>query len=231
MLNNGGGLPWIAKLCYVLLGICLIPAGALADDSLDSLGNISLENLGDVVTSVSKRPEDSFRAAAAVYVITNEDIKLSGATHIAEVLRGVPGLDVAQIDANDWAISSRGFNGEFSDKLLVLVDGRTIYTPLFAGVYWDIQNMPLEDIERIEVIRGPGAALWGANAVNGVINIITKSAADTQGNYLNQIDGNQARSLTDVRYGGKTDDDIYYRAYAMNDLRAATPTSTGAERQ
>jgi len=162
-----------------------------------------------------------------VYVISNEDIKLSGATHIAEVLRGVPGLDVARFDSSNWAISSRGLNGFYANELLVLVDGRTIYTPLFSGVYWDIQNMPLDDIERIEVIRGPGASLWGADAVNGVINIITKRAADTQGTYVNQIVGTEDRSLTDVRYGGKVGDDLYYRVYAKNDERAAMPTVNG----
>jgi len=197
--------------------------------SNSDLDNTSLESLGNIVTSVSKKPEDSFRSPAAIYVITNEDIKLSGATHIAEVLRGVPGLDVARFDSSNWAISSRGFNGFFSNELLVLVDGRTIYTPLFAGVYWDIQNMPLEDIERIEVIRGPGASLWGSNAVNGVINIITKNAADTQGAYASTLAGNQDRSITDVRYGGKISDDGYYRVYGMYDDRAETKTSTGAD--
>jgi len=218
----------IQKFTYALMiSVFALPAVAMADDTLNKLDNMSLANLSNVVTSVSKTPEDSFRAAAAIYVITNDDIKLSGATHVAEVLRGVPGLDVAQIDSSDWAISSRGFNGEFSNKLLVLVDGRTIYTPLFSGVYWDIQNMPLEDIDRIEVIRGPGAALWGSNAVDGVINIITKSAADTQGTYANEVVGNQARSLTDVRYGGKINDNGYYRVYAKFDDRAAMPLQSG----
>ena len=214
----------------LLISVFAAPTGALAadtDNPLGNLGDMSIQNLGNVVTSVSKKPEDSFRSAAAVYVISNEDIKLSGATHIAEVLRGVPGLDVARFDSSNWAISSRGLNGFYANELLVLVDGRTIYTPLFSGVYWDIQNMPLDDIERIEVIRGPGASLWGADAVNGVINIITKRAADTQGTYLNQVAGNQDRSLTDVRYGGKVGDDLYYRVYAKNDLREGTPTVDG----
>jgi len=216
------------KLGYALLaGVFSLPVNAMAEEQIPDLGNLSLASLGNIVTSVSKKPEDSFRAAAAIYVITNEDIKLSGATHIAEVLRGVPGLDVSQIDSSDWAISSRGFNGEFSNKLLVLVDGRTIYTPIFSGVYWDIQNMPLEDIERIEVIRGPGASLWGSNAVNGVINIITKSAADTQGTYASTLVGTQDRSITDVRYGGKINDNGYYRIYAKYDDREATPVQGG----
>ena len=127
------------RLTYTLLiSVFASPAGALADDgqSIDDLGKLSLESLGNIVTSVSRKPEDSFRSAAAIYVITNDDIKASGATHIAEVLRGVPGLDVARFDSSNWAISSRGFNGLFANKLLVQVDGRTIYTPLFSGVYF-----------------------------------------------------------------------------------------------
>lgn len=192
--------------------------------TINDLGNLSLENLGEIVTSVSRKPEDSFRSAAAIYVITNEDIKLSGATHIAEVLRGVPGLDVARFDSSNWAISSRGFNAFFSNKLLVQVDGRTIYTPLFSGVYWDIQNLPLEDIDRIEIIRGPGATQWGANAVNGIINIITKDAAATQGLYASTLVGTEDRSITDIRYGGKINDHIYYRTYAKYDNRDDTKT-------
>lgn len=210
-----------------ILGALVMPELAHAENvtSVDDINNLSLESLGNIVTSVSRKPEDSFRAAAAIYVITNDDIKISGATHIAEVLRGVPGLDVAQVDASDWAISSRGFNGVFANKLLVQVDGRTIYTPLDAGVYWDVQNIPLEDVERIEVIRGPGATQWGSNAVNGIINIITKSATATQGIYASTLAGNQDHSITDVRYGGKIGKDIYYRTYAEFSDRASTPVS------
>lgn len=209
----------------LLISVFALPAAALADNAgIDDLGKLSLESLGNIVTSVSRKPEDSFRAAAAIYVITNDDIKASGATHVAEVLRGVPGMDVARVDASNWAISSRGFNGLFANKLLVQIDGRTIYTPLFAGVYWDIQNLPLEDVDRIEVIRGPGATQWGANAVNGIINIITKSSAATQGVYVSTLAGNQDRSITDVRYGGKLGDNAYYRTYGEFTDRAATPT-------
>lgn len=216
-------------ITFALLGMVSFPAIVLAEEELDDLGNLSLESLGNIVTSVSKKPEDSFRSAAAIYVLTNEDIKLSGATHIAEALRMVPGLDVARFDSSNWAISSRGFNAFFANKLLVLVDGRTIYTPLFSGVYWDIQNLPLEDIDRVEVIRGPGASLWGANAVNGIINIITKSAADTQGIYASTAVGNEDKLITDLRYGGKLNNDMYYRAYAKYDNRDSTRTLTGAD--
>lgn len=148
------------------------------------LRKLSLESLMDIsIFSVSKREESSFEAAAAVYVISREDIRRSGAQNIPEALRMVPGLEVASIDANKWAITSRGFQERFSNKLLVLIDGRSVYTPLFSGVYWDVQDTLLEDIDRIEVIRGPGGTLWGANAANGVINIITKKASETQGAY------------------------------------------------
>ena len=146
------------------------------------LADLSLEELMDIeITSVSKKEERLFDTAAAVYVLTNEDIRRSGATSIPEALRMVPGLQVAQINAHSWAISSRGFNNEFANKLLVMIDGRSVYSPLFAGVFWDVQHVMLEDVERIEVIRGPGGTLWGANAVNGIINIITKDSSETQG--------------------------------------------------
>src|SRR5208282_1838696 len=143
---------------------------------------VSIENLMNMeVTSVSKKEQKLSQVAAAIFVITQEDIRSSGALNIPDLLRMVPGLDVAQIDGSTWAISARGFNLQFANKLLVLIDGRAVYTPLFGGVNWDAQDIPLEDIERIEVIRGPGGAVWGANAVNGVINIITKKAEDTRG--------------------------------------------------
>jgi len=138
---------------------------------------LSLEQLGNVeVTTVSKEPEQIWKTPAAIFVLTQEDIRRLGATSIPEALRLVPGVDVSQVDSNHWSIAIRGFAGQFSKSLLVLIDGRSVYTPLFSGVYWDVQNLLLEDVERIEVIRGPGGTIWGANAVNGVINIITKSA-------------------------------------------------------
>src|SRR5712692_4605512 len=155
-----------------------------AQDTLSApeLKKRSLEELMEMdITSVSKRAEPLFEAAAAVYVITADDIKRFGAKSIPEALRLAPNMQVAQVDSRKWAISARGFNSTTSNKLLVLIDGRTVYTPLFSGVFWDVQEVPLADIERIEVISGPGATLWGANAVNGVINVITRDSKDTQG--------------------------------------------------
>jgi iron complex outermembrane receptor protein len=194
-------------LMFVCLGLhCQAQQPDLMDRSLEDLMNIQ-------VTSVSKKEQKISQAAAAIFVITQEDIWRSGATNIPDLLRMVPGVDVAQINANSWAISARGFNHQFSDKLLVLIDGRTAYTPLFAGVYWDTQDVPLEDIDRIEVIRGPGATVWGANAVNGVINIITKSAADTQGGLLVAGGGTQELALATAQYGGKIGQDTSYRVF------------------
>jgi iron complex outermembrane receptor protein len=153
--------------------------------SLSALKQMSVEQLMDIeVTSVSKRPEKLSEAASAIQVITGDDIRRAGATSIPEALRLASNLEVAQIDSRQWAITARGFNNVFADKMLVLIDGRSVYTPLYAGVYWDVQDTMLEDLDRIEVISGPGATQWGANAVNGVINITTKSAKDTQGGLL-----------------------------------------------
>ena len=142
---------------------------------------MNIEDLMNIkVTSVSKREQKLSRTAAAIFVITQEDIRRSGATSIPDVLRIVPGLDVGQINGSTWAISARGFNQQFSNKMLVMIDGRVVYTSLFAGVFWDnISDFPLEDIARIEVIRGPGGTIWGANAVDGVINILTRSCCTT----------------------------------------------------
>ena len=188
---------------------------ALAQDSTSDLMELSLEELMNIsVTSVSKKEQILFEAAAAIYAITQDDIRRSGVTSIPEALRMVPGMQVAQIDANKWAISARGFNFRFATKLLVLIDGRSVYTPLFSGVFWDVQDLMLEDIDRIEVIRGPGATLWGANAVNGIINIITKSANETQGVLFSTGGGNEERGFGAIRYGGRLGENAYYRVYA-----------------
>jgi iron complex outermembrane receptor protein len=179
------------------------------------------------ITSVSKKEQKTSQAPGAIFVINQDDIRRSGALNIPDLLRMVPGLDVAQIDAGKWAISARGFNGQYSDKLLVLVDGRTVYTPIFAGVFWDSQNVPLDTIERIEVIRGPGAAVWGSNAVNGVINIITQNAGDTQGGYLSAGIGNIATGSETLRYGGKIRGLGAYRVYAEGFHYDSLPTLEG----
>jgi iron complex outermembrane recepter protein len=168
------------------------------------------------VTSVSKQESTIGHSAAAIFVITPEMIRRSGATCIPEALRMAPGLEVARVDQNKWAISSRGFNARYDSKLLVLIDGRTVYTPVFSGVYWDTQDVLLEDVERIEVIRGPGGTLWGSNAVNGVINVITKKAKDTQGAYVMAGGGTEEKMTDGVRYGGRIGDDGHYRVYGKH---------------
>jgi iron complex outermembrane receptor protein len=178
------------------------------------LTKLSLEELMNIeVMSAAKKEQKLSDVSAAMYVITPEEIRRSGATNIPEALRLVPGVSVARIDSNKWAISARGFNGFFANKLLVLIDGRSVYTPLFSGVYWDVQDTLLEDIDRIEVIRGPAGALWGANAVNGVINIVTKNADETQGGLLTAGGGNEERGFGEFRYGSKFGDNVALRVY------------------
>lgn len=187
--------------------------------SLDSnpgtdLTEMSLEELMNLeVTSVSKKAEPILQAPSAVYVITQDDIHRSGATSVPDALRMVPGVHVGRIDANKWAVSVRGFNGSFANKLLVLIDGRSVYTPWFSGVYWDVQDVVLDDIERIEVIRGPGATLWGANAVNGVINIITKSTQQTQGAQASLNVGSKDRGTATFRFGRALSDAASLRVW------------------
>src|SRR6266849_1518828 len=180
----------------------------------DNLKQLSLEQLGKIeVTTASKEPVQATRTPAAIYVITQEDIRRSGASSIPEVLRLVPAVEVARIDSGKWSIGVRGFGSRLSRSVLVLIDGRTVYTPLFAGVYWDVQDTLLEDIERIEVIRGPGGTIWGANAVNAVINIITKSAKDTHGILASTGGGNIDQGFVNFRYGGGKGKDFHYRVY------------------
>ena len=193
------------------------------------LTQLSLEDLMNTkVTSVSKKEQSLSRTAAAIFVISAEDIRRSGATNIPDLLRMVPGVDVAQIDANTWAISVRGLNGRFSNELLVLVDGRNVYTPSFGGVLWDTLNLPLEDIERIEVIRGPGGTIWGANAVNGVINIITKKATETQGGVVVAGGGNLDQAFGTVQYGGGLGKGTEYRVYTKYFNQDHMPGSGGS---
>jgi iron complex outermembrane receptor protein len=198
----------------------------------DNLKQLSLEELMNLeVTSVSKQPKTLLQAASAIQVITGEDIRRSGATSIPEALRLADNLEVAQENSHDWAISARGFNANLANKLLVLIDGRAVYSPLYGGVLWNVQDYLLEDIDRIEVISGPGGTLWGANAVNGVINIITKSAKDSQGLYAQAAGGDELKELGGVRYGAELAQDVYLRVYGKYVDRGDEETSSGANAQ
>jgi iron complex outermembrane receptor protein len=197
------------------------PAAKFKKMSLDELMNVE-------VTSVAKRESTVGQSPAAIFVVSQEDIRRSGATSIPEALRSVPGLEVAQTNSNNWAISARGFNSTGANKLLVLIDGRSVYDPLTGGVNWDVQNTVMQDLDRIEVIRGPAGALWGENAVNGVINIITRSAKDTQGLLITAIGGTEDRAFGDVRYGWKICDDAYARVYVKHFERDQTLLPSGA---
>lgn len=187
------------------------------------LTTTSIEDLMNMeVTSVSKKEQKSSQVAAAIFVITQEDIRRSGATNIPDLLRMVPGMDVAQINGSTWAIGSRGFNQQYANKLLVMVDGRSVYSPTFSGVFWDTIDLPLFDIERIEVIRGPGGTIWGANAVTGVISIFTKKAAETSGTLVEAGAGNLQQGFGAVQYGGtagkKTDFRVYTKYFNQNHM-------------
>ena len=192
-----------AGLLAAMLATNCPPVRAQQQQKSPDLTQKSLEDLMNMeVTSVSKKAEKLSRTASAVFVITQEDIRRSGAQSIPDALRMVPGMDVAQIDANTWAITARGFNDRFANELLVLLDGRSVYTFSFGGVYWDVLDLPLEDIQRIEVIRGPGGSTWGTNAVNGVVNIISKKASDTHGGLVTGGGGTVQQGFGTVQYGG-----------------------------
>jgi iron complex outermembrane recepter protein len=213
---------FIRLTCLIVLSLPPI-GGVLHAQQSHDLASLSVDDLMNVeVTSVSRKGQKLSDTAAAVFVISQDDIRRSGATSIPEVLRIVPGMDVARINGNIWAISARGFNGRFANKLLVLIDGRSVYTPLFSGVYWDVQDTLLEDIDRIEVIRGPGGTLWGANAVDGIINIITKHAIETQGALVSAGGGTVEGSTISGRYGAALGHNGYYRAYAKSFDRPAS---------
>jgi len=205
--------------CALVTYWCLLfsfygSASAGDELSVKQLADLSLEELSAIeVTSVSKSAENLQSAAAAITVISNEDIRRSGATSIPEALRYVPGINVAREGSSEWAVSSRGFSSVNSEKLLVLTDTRSIYTPLFSGVLWDVQDYLLEDVDRIEAIRGPGASLWGSNAVNGVVNITTKRAQDTQGMLFETSLGTEDRVIAAARYGGTFENGASYRIF------------------
>jgi iron complex outermembrane recepter protein len=223
-----------ALLIASLLLACAARARAETSDDARAgeLRQLSLEQLMNVeVTSVAKEPQKLLRAPAAIQVITSEDIRRSGATSLPEALRLADNLEVAQENAHDWAISARGFDANLANKLLVLIDGRAVYTPLYGGVLWNVQDYLLEDIDRIEVISGPGGTLWGANAVNGVINIITKAARNTQGVYASAAAGNRVDELASARYGGELAPDVYWRVYGKYTDLADEVTSTGVSAQ
>lgn len=206
----------------------LMAYGVMGQDN-DEI-KLSLDKLFSLkVTSVSGTAMDLKKSPAAIYVITTDDFKKQGHRTIADALRAVPGFHVRKIAANKWAISARGDNGRFANKLLVLIDGRSVYTPLFSGVYWEIQDLALEDIDRIEVIRGPGATLWGANAVNGVINIVTKNVRDTLGGYVKLGLGNVDHWETEYRYGWQMSDNVFARVWGKNFDRGESETSTGLD--
>ncbi|MBN2216056.1 MAG: TonB-dependent receptor [Pirellulales bacterium] len=189
----------------------------MLDMDLKQLSQVATKSpsLDMEVSTVARTQSTVGRSPAAVFVITNEMIRRSGVRTLPDALRLAPGVDVAQIDASQWAVTIRGFNNRFANKLLVQIDGRSVYSPWFGGVFWDTQNVVLEDVERIEVIRGPGGTIWGANAVNGVINIITKSSKETQGGFYEGGGGTEQRGFNTLRYGGQLGNDLNYRVYGM----------------
>ena len=214
----------------------LTPLAHAQDLAANDINQLSIEQLANVsITSVSKTSEPLSDAAAAIYVISHDDVVRSGAMSIAEMLRLAPNLEVMQTSPANYQITARGFNGNsndqnFPDKLLVLIDGRSVYSPLFSGVYWDMQDVLPENVERIEVISGPGGTLWGANAVNGVINIVTRKSGETQGGYVDLGAGDQVSSAA-LQYGGSAGDDLTYRVYAKDFYQRAGRAASGASAQ
>jgi iron complex outermembrane receptor protein len=208
-------LAWLSLLAAIAKA-----QSGLADQSLEQL-------LDTKVTSVSKKEQKLSKTAAAIFVINEDDIRRSGATNVPDVLRMAPGVDVARIDANSWAISIRGFNYQYSNKVLVLIDGRSVYTPSFSGVFWEDIDLPLEDIDRIEVIRGPGGTMWGANAVNGVINIINKTAKATKGARFSAGAGSDVRAQSLAQFGGDAGANGAYRIFGRYFDVGSSPLSSG----
>jgi len=219
-------MPWpaavrnlaLAGLALALLLTPALPAGA--DTGRVDLTELSLEDLLDVqVTLVTRRPQRLSHTPAAATVLSGDEVRRSGARTLADALRLVPGLQVARVDANKWVVTSRGFAGLFANKLLVLVDGRSVYTPMFSGVFWESQDVVLADVERIEVIRGPGGSLWGANAVNGIVNVVTRPAADSQGTHATVGGGTEERAFAALRHGGRLGRAGHYRVYGKAQAR------------
>jgi iron complex outermembrane receptor protein len=205
---------------WCLLFMAADPDFCIAQNKIVDLTELSLEELMNIdVTLASRKASKLSQVAAAMTVISQDDIHRSGVTSIPEALRMVPGMEVARLDANKWAISARGFNSIYANKLLVLMDGRSLYSPIFSGVFWESQDFLLEDIDRIEVIRGPGATLWGSNAVNGIVNIVTKDAESTQGGFIGLGAGTEEKGFGGFRYSGRLRDKLYYRLYIKHTLR------------
>ncbi|MBW8902170.1 MAG: TonB-dependent receptor plug domain-containing protein, partial [Massilia sp.] len=211
----------LAALAAPLAGATTLSTQDMLDLSLEQLSNI-------VITSVSRQEGRLSTAPASLYIISAADIRRSGARSLPEALRLAPNLQVARVDARNYAVTARGFNSAFENKLLVLIDGRSVYTPLFSGVFWDAQDVVMEDIARIEVISGPGATIWGVNAVNGVINVITKPASQTQGGLASATAGEHERH-GQFRYGGQLANGADWRAYAKADQNDDTVNAAGAE--
>ncbi|HHY84201.1 MAG TPA: TonB-dependent receptor [Verrucomicrobia bacterium] len=221
-------------LCWMLVSGGWCQAGTesrdVAPTAAEQFKRLTFEELlNQEVSTVSRREEPLSTSASAVQVVTQEEIRRSGASSIPEALRLFPNLHVAQVDSRNWAISARGFNNALANKLLVMIDGRTVYTPLFAGVFWDAQHVLLEDVERIEVVSGPGATLWGANAVNGVINIITRNARDTQGLLVQGGGGSFLRDFGAIRYGGSAGSNMFFRVYGRRFDRESTVFANGQD--
>ena len=222
-------------LMFLTASILLLPATPVrsqefGEDELD-FASLSIEELMNIeVTSVAGVGQSWFKTPAAMYVITGDDIRRSGHQSIAEALRLVPGVQVGRINSNQWSVGIRGMNSRFTTNLLILIDGRSVYDPLFSGVFWNAQDLILEDLDRIEVIRGPGATLWGANAVNGVINITTKGAKETQGGYLKTLIGTEERTITAMRYGGQVNEDTHYRVWTKYANRDNFEDAAGNDR-
>ncbi len=212
--------PRLAVLLSVSLTLDGQPDQPGSQIATDTLKTLSLEQLSQIeVTTPTKAPVKVLQTAAAIYVITGDDIRRAGATSIPEALRLAPGVEVARIDGSRWSIGIRGFGSDLTRSVLVLIDGRTVYTPLFAGTNWDVQNVMMEDVDRIEVIRGPGGTIWGPNAVNGVIDIITKPAKETQGMLASVGGGNEEQGFANFRYGGSNGKDFNYRIYGLGFTR------------
>ena len=219
-------------VAFPLVGLLVCLTASASAQTVDSTGGdlstLDIDELARIkVTSVARRPEAVAQASAAVAVISREDIRRSGAANLPEALRLLPGLAAARVGTRDWAVSSRGFNAASSNKMLVMVDGRVVYSPIFAGVFWDVQRVPLEDIDRIELIRGPGAALWGANAVNGVINVITRPAGESRGGIAALILGTNDQAQGELRYGSGVGSTGAFRVYGMGSTEGSSDLETG----